>query len=47
MKQIIDEHKPLSKLVVFDGRNIETSEGITLSDEQIDAINATVKSLFQ
>lgn len=44
MKQLIDEHKPLSKGMVFDGRNIETSEGITLSDEQIDAINAAVKS---
>ena len=44
MQRIIAKREPLSKGMVFDGRNIKTSEGIVLSDEQIDAINAAIKS---
>ena len=39
MKSIIDKHKPISEGMVFDGNSIETSEGIQLSEEQINAIN--------
>ena len=39
LKSIIDKHKPISKGMIFDGDNIETSEGIQLSEEQINAIN--------
>jgi len=44
IKSIIDKHKPITDGLVFDGNNIETSDGITLSDEQINAINNVVKA---
>jgi len=44
IKSIIDKHKPITDRLVFDGNNIETSDGITLSDEQINAINNVVKA---
>ena len=44
MKSIIDKHKPISEGMVFDGNSIETSEGIQLSEEQINAINDVVKA---
>ena len=44
IKSIIDKHNPITDGLVFDGKNIETSDGIILSDEQIDAINNVVTS---
>ena len=44
MKSIINKHKPISKGMIFDGDNIETSEGIELSEEQINAINNVVNA---
>ena len=44
IKSIIDKHNSITDGLVFDGNNIETSDGIVLSDEQIDAINNVVKS---
>ncbi len=44
IKSIIEKHKSISDGRVFDSKNIETSDGITLSDEQINAINNVVKS---
>lgn len=44
IKKIVTDHKPVSRGVIFNAKNIETSGGVTLSDEQIDAINNVVKS---
>ena len=44
IKSIIDKHKPITDGLVFDDNNIETSDGINLSDEQINAINNVVKA---
>ena len=42
--EIIKKHKAVAPGQVFDGRNIETSEGISLSEEQIGAINSVLNA---
>ena len=42
--EIIKKHKAIAPGQVFDGRNIETSEGISLSEEQIGAINSVLNA---
>ena len=44
MKSIIEKYKPISEGMVFDEKSIETSDGISLSDEQINAINDVIKA---
>jgi len=44
IKSIIDKHNPIADGLVFNSKNLETSDGIILSDEQIEAINNVVKS---
>ena len=44
MKSIIEKHKPISEGMVFDEKSIETSDGISLSEEQIKAINDVIKA---
>ena len=42
--EIIKKHKAIAPGQVFDARNIETSEGISLSEEQIGAINSVLNA---
>jgi len=44
MKSIIEKHKPISEGMVFDEKSIETTDGISLSEEQINAINDVIKA---
>ena len=41
---IIKKHKPLGRGSVFDSKNIDSTDGITLSDEQLTAINNVINA---